>query len=207
MNTAKIQLIRHGEALHNITKPYPHRDPPLTNTGEEAAKHIQALTPDLIIISPMTRTIQTAMLAFPSLIGAGVVPPQVDVQIWPELREAFDAECCKGVSRAALTERFPQFDFERCSEEWDYEPHTVAGAVKRAEVVRDRLFHLSKTYRSIAVVSHRGFFAFMVPGERFGVCECRTYDFGEGQRMGVNCDTEQVQDFGPTLLIPSSGKT
>jgi len=204
MKIAQIQLIRHGQALHNVIRPYPHRDPRLTDNGEEAAKHIPVIQPDLIVISPMTRTIQTAMLAFPSLIGVGVVAPRVEVQIWPELRETFDAECCKGLSRAAMAEKFPQFDFGRCSEQWDYEPHTVERAVERAEVVRKRLHMLSATCKSIAVVSHRGFLAFLVQGDRFAVCESRTYVFGEGERMALNCDTEQLQDFGPTLLTPAS---
>jgi len=198
-----IQIIRHGQALHNVIRPYPYRDPPLTDIGEEAAKHIEVITPDLIVISPMTRTIQTAMIAFPSLIGAGVDPLQVEVQIWPELREAYEAECCKGLSRSAMTGKFPQLDFSRCSEEWDYEPHSVGDTVKRAEVVRERLLQLSKTYKNIAIVSHRGFLAYLVQGDRFELCESRIYTFGEGERMALNCDTEQLQDFGPTLLVPS----
>lgn len=196
MHTSQIQLIRHGQALHNVIRPYPHRDPPLTKVGEEAARNIKVINPDLLVISPMTRAIQTAMLAFPSLIG-------VEVQIWPELRETYNAECCKGLSRAEISQKFPQFDFGECSEEWDYEPYTVENAVKRAEVVRERLSVLSETYKSIAVVSHRGFLVFLVQGDRFELCESRTYTFGEGERMAVNCDTKQLQDFGPKLLIPS----
>ena len=203
MHTSRIQLIRHGQALHNVIRPYPHRDPPLTEIGEEAAKHIQVIKPDLIVISPMTRTIQTAMIAFPSLIGVGVVP-QVEVQIWPELRETYDAECCKGLSRAEMAGKFPQFDFVECSEEWDYKSHTVERAIKRAAIVRKRLFQMSGTYMNIAVVSHRGFLEFLVQGDQFGLCESRIYTFRDGERMADNCDSEQLQGFGPSLLILSS---
>lgn len=153
----------------SVDRSYPHRDPPLTDAGRAAAKLIKLpITPDLIIVSPMTRTIQTALIAFDSLIGTS--PFKVAVQVWPDLREAHDANCNKGVSRAEMMAKFPQFDFLSCPEEWDHPPHTVEGATVRAETVRARLKVLSATFQNIALVTHRGFIAFMVRGERFDVC-------------------------------------
>lgn len=202
-----VHLIRHGEALHNVDRAYAHRDPPLTQTGENATKKIQLpLSPDLILISPMTRTIQTAMNIFPFLRAHAPFP--IPVQIWPELREAHDAICNKGLSRAEMQAKYPQFDFSECNEEWDYAPHTIEGATERAERVRARLKGLSGRYENIAVVTHRGLIAFLVKGRRFNVCEARAYRFGtddevknEMVRIGLNCDTLQEQDFGPTLLV------
>lgn len=85
--------------------------------------------PDLIIVSSMTRTIQTALNAFYSLLEA--LRFQVEVQIWPELWEAHDAIYNKGVSRAEISGKFPQFNFEHCPEEWDHAPHTIEGVVAR----------------------------------------------------------------------------
>ena len=70
--------------------------------------------PDLIIISPMTRTIQTALLAFSTALQ-GPNPP--DVQIWPDLRESHVAIFNKGMSRAELAGKFPQFDYGECHDE------------------------------------------------------------------------------------------
>jgi broad specificity phosphatase PhoE len=165
-------------------------------------------SPDLIIVSPMTRTIQTAINIFPSLRNADeFVAP---VQIWPELREANDAMCNKGLSRAEMQSKFPQFDFSECAEEWGYPDHTAWDATARAERVRKRLRALSTTFSSITVISHRGFIAYLVKGRRFNPAESRLYRFStqaEAQdatvRRGLHCDTLEDHDFGPTLLVLS----
>ncbi len=202
-----VHIIRHGQSLHNIDRGYPHRDPPLTDAGHEATKQIKiSAVPDLIVISPMTRTIQTAMNAFPSI---GSAPNGTEVQIWPDLREAHDAICNKGISRAAISAKYPHLNFSECLEEWDHPPHTVEAATIRAETVRGRLKELSKVYNNIVLITHRGFIAFLVQGDRYDVCETRSYRFGtdeeteaEHLRFEVNVDTKAQQDFGPTVLIP-----
>ncbi|KAF1847706.1 phosphoglycerate mutase-like protein [Cucurbitaria berberidis CBS 394.84] len=204
-----VHIIRHGEGVHNVERGYPHRDPPLTAAGAHATTEIQlAIKPDLILISPMTRTIQTAMNIFPSLEdqnGAFAVP----VQIWPDLREAHDAICNKGLSRAELQSKFAQFDFSECHEEWDYPAHSVEGARARAESVRQRLKDLSITYQHIVIVTHRCFISYLVQGTRFDLCEMRSYIFKAGRGVHddkfmeeLKCDKVQEQDFGPTVLVP-----
>lgn len=201
-----IHIVRHGEALHNVQRNYPTRDPPLTKAGHYATKHMNVpVHPDLILISPMTRTMQTALNMFPSLSEH---TPPIPVQIWPDLREAHDAECNKGLSRLELQKKFPQFDFSLCHGEWDYAAHTVDAATARAEEVRKKLKDLSLTYQNILVITHRGFKEFLVKGKRFGLAETRRYRFAtkeeaedEKVRWGVNSETLLEQDFGPTVLI------
>jgi broad specificity phosphatase PhoE len=205
--TPLVYIIRHGEALHNVHRDYPDKDPPLTKVGQYTTKHMNlAVQPDLILISPMTRAIQTAQNIFPSLAGEG--PFNTSVQIWPDLREANDAICNKGLSRAGLAAKFPQFDFSECNEEWEYPDHTVPHATARAESVRRRVKDISTTYKSVAIITHRGFKAFLVKGKRFGLSEVRCYRFATAEetqndnfRWGLNCDTLEQQDFGPTVLI------
>lgn len=38
-----VHIIRHGQSLHNVDRGYPHRDPPLTDTGHEATEQIKDL--------------------------------------------------------------------------------------------------------------------------------------------------------------------
>lgn len=153
----------------------------------------------------MTRTIQTALLAFKDL---GNDPrSRTAVQIWPDLREAHDAICNKGVSRAELSAKFPQFDFSECREQWDYEEHSHEAAVVRAERVRRLLQDMSQRYRNIYVVTHRGFIAYLVKGTRFDTGELRQYQFAPSspsndKRLGLNVDSGLEQDFGPTMLVP-----
>jgi broad specificity phosphatase PhoE len=204
---AIVHIVRHGEALHNVQRGYPHRDPPLTEAGVRATKEIKLPShPDLIVVSPMTRTIQTAINMFPDL--QQVSGSQVPVQIWPDLREANDAICNLGLARNKLQSKFPHFDFLECHENWDYPLHTIVDATARAERVRKRLQHLSATFKNIVVISHRGLIAYLVKGRRFSSAESRSYRFAtdieaqnENVRWGVHCDLLQDQDFGPTVLL------
>ncbi|PNP56727.1 hypothetical protein THARTR1_03423 [Trichoderma harzianum] len=121
----------------------------------------------------MTRTIQTARIIFDQYLNSSST--NVELQIWPDLRETHDeAICNKGLSRAEIATKFAQFDFSACHEEWDYPPHNFEGAVVRAETVRSRLKELSRSYKNIFLVTHRGFIAFLVKGERFDVCGMST---------------------------------
>ncbi|KAF2826761.1 phosphoglycerate mutase-like protein [Ophiobolus disseminans] len=204
---ALVHIVRHGEALHNVQRGYPHRDPPLTQAGAQVTEGIAlSMNPDLIIVSPMTRTIQTAMNLVPSLQYASGF--EVPVQIWPDLQEANDAICNKGLSRTEMQAKFPQFDFSACHEEWDYSDHTVEGATQRAESVRQRLRDLSTTFKDIVIISHRGFIAYLVEGKRFSPSESRSYRFATDEeakdgkvRWGLHCDILEEYDFGPTVLL------
>jgi broad specificity phosphatase PhoE len=235
---SRIYILRHGEALHNIHSGYPHRDPPLTEAGHSATQQIHlAIVPDLIVISPMTRTIQTALNAFPSLFHPESPPSSSQeqphlpkIQIWPSLREAHPALCNQGLPRSLLIQKYPFLDFRECPEEWSsLPPHSIEEATLRAEQVRLRFKGLSAEYKNIVVVTHRGFIAFLVKGERLKVCEGRGYGFwteggdgdgededgdgdgdgeedGERGRFGVNVDTGMRQDFGPTVLVEVDGR-
>ncbi|KAJ3515700.1 hypothetical protein NM208_g14933 [Fusarium decemcellulare] len=205
---ATIHILRHGQSLHNVDRGYSHPDPPLTEVGSQQASKVRLPTePDLILVSPMTRTIQTALIVFGHLLNCS--PARVELQVWPDLREAHDAICNKGVSRADMATKFANIDFSACHEEWDYPPHTSQDAIARAERIRERVKGLSQSYKNIVLITHRGFIAFLVKGDRFNVCECRSYRFAaeeevEVERHGINCDTGDKQDFGPSLLLPLS---
>ncbi|KAF5013309.1 hypothetical protein FDECE_659 [Fusarium decemcellulare] len=212
---ATIHILRHGQSLHNVDRGYPHRDPPLTEVGSQQASNVRLPTePGLILVSPMTRTIQTALIVFGHLLNSS--PARADLQIWPDLREAHDAICNKGVSRADMATKFPSLDFSACHEEWDYPPHTSEDATARAERVRERVKDLSRSYKNIVLITHRGFIAFLVKGDRFNVCGMTSQSFlsfvilfaaeeeVQVESHGINCDTGDKQDFGPSLLLPLS---
>jgi len=136
LTSGVITIIRHGEALHkyillryrnsdgiaessSIDREYAFPDPPLTEKGlSDAAKIIIGEAPDLIIVSPMTRTIQTAVHSFRNLFSGPNLT--VKVQVWSELREAHDAICNQGVAKEKMMAKFPNFDFTDCHDEWDH---------------------------------------------------------------------------------------
>jgi broad specificity phosphatase PhoE len=112
-----------------------------------------------------------------------------EIQVWPDLREAHDATCNKGVSRADLAAKFPHLDFSRCPEHWDFPAHTPGDATVRAERVRQRVSEIAKAgkYKDIVLVTHRGFAAFMVQGERFSVCGKNNHYYEVGSLLMVCC--------------------
>lgn len=118
----------------------------------------------------MDRTIETALIIQNNLKKDSPDGVHPDLIIWPDLREAHDAECNKGSPRHAMETKYPQLDFSSCSAEWDYEIHTVEAATIRAENVRKALSELPAHYKDIAIVTHRGIIAYLVPGARFDVC-------------------------------------
>jgi broad specificity phosphatase PhoE len=125
----------------SIDRSYDLRDPPLTEKGFEHAEALSTqlstifkIKPSVIVTSPMTRTIQTARTLFPYAFTKG--PDAIPLHIWPGLREAHDANCNKGRSRAEMQALHAGLYFSACDEEWNYEPHHFEDAAERAEVVR-----------------------------------------------------------------------
>lgn len=58
--------------------------------------------------------------------------------------------------------KYPSLDFLQCSENWDYELHTVEDATRRAERVRASLKELTDKYQNILLIAHRGFLALIL---------------------------------------------
>ena len=115
----RIYIIRHAQAVHNIQRGYPFPDPPLTKGGDQEASSITVdFRPDLIIVSPMRRTIETAITAFGTNVDANKALP---IEVWPDLREAHDAICNHGSPVAVLQMEYPHLDFSECNAEWIYE--------------------------------------------------------------------------------------
>ncbi|KAJ6501883.1 phosphoglycerate mutase-like protein [Mycena sanguinolenta] len=186
INGKKIHILRHGQAIHNVQRGYPFRDPRLTDQGLAEARAVcLGFQPDLIICSPMTRTIQIAFALFPDLLSQCAIA----IEIWPDLREAHDAICNKGVSRAELSAAFPGLDFSRCNEDWDYEAHSPDGAARRAERVRTAL--AERPEKRILLVGHRGFIDYLVPGPQFSNCELRSYVFGPDNTLNLITNTSE----------------
>ncbi|PNP78570.1 hypothetical protein FNYG_08118 [Fusarium nygamai] len=115
-----IHCVRHGQGVHNLS--YANHDlpdPKLTPLGEEQA---QALTSrpelaniELIVSSPLQRTIQTALLAFPSKLKAGM-----QILAWSEVQEASDLICDTGSRLPDIKARFYGLpvDFSLIEPDW-----------------------------------------------------------------------------------------
>ncbi|KAF2749985.1 hypothetical protein M011DRAFT_465634 [Sporormia fimetaria CBS 119925] len=77
-----LLLIRHAQALHNVDSDYNLHDPPLSKLGEEQCAELReslknqkiAQDVELIVVSPMRRTLQTMQLGLGWLIDEKKVP-------------------------------------------------------------------------------------------------------------------------------------
>jgi broad specificity phosphatase PhoE len=156
-------LVRHGQSEFNaaftLTRVDPGiPDPELTHVGRRqalaAAADLAARGVTRLIVSPYTRTLQTA-----SIIASELGLP---IGIDPRVRERAAFHCDIGSPPAALARRFPDLDFRDLDDPW-WHDHL---ALERAET-EEELDHRAQAFRRdiaqhddwrrVAVVSHWGF--------------------------------------------------
>ncbi|BFZ63259.1 hypothetical protein YB2330_004380 [Saitoella coloradoensis] len=196
-----IYLIRHAQALHNVNDRYHIPDPPLTSLGLQQARDFNTeysdIPPsvDLIISSPLIRTIQTSLLAFESVLDTkplregsdidfegDVVPPkkkgEVKFELMAELQEVSEMPCDTPSPASETSSHFPALSTQLSSLPANY--HSKSGPWSSDEsAVRSRAAHVLRTLkarseRNIAIVTHGGFLAMLVKGfAGYGNAEAR----------------------------------
>jgi len=133
-----ITLIRHGQAHHNVGLKHHLPDPCLTPLGEaqcdELSKEFPSEPPvDLIVSSPLKRTIQTTLLGFKKQVESGV-----KIELLAEIQETTGKPCDIGSSRDELEkeELFQGLDFSGLPDDWNskvsYVPPNSLGGSARA---------------------------------------------------------------------------
>ncbi len=173
-----IHLIRHGQSTFNAhyeqTGEDPmHFDARLSDLGHQQAAATGAALADtaydLVIASPLTRAIQTAL---------GIFGERVPIEIDALHREWLNSSCDIGRSAAELARDFPQFDFAHLDDPWWHVegPKGELGFVREPEpVFLDRVAAfkhriLARPERRIAVIGHGDFFHQLV-GRQMKNCE------------------------------------
>ncbi|KAL2178365.1 histidine phosphatase superfamily [Thermothelomyces heterothallicus CBS 202.75] len=186
-------LVRHAQALHNVDNNI--HDPVLSTLGRQQCaqlkEHLASRIPrdldvGLIIVSPMIRTIETALLAFGELIDRGI--PIVAHAGW---QENSLQPCDIGTPLPELAARFPQVDFSRVDPLYPDKTSAAAappyGFTRQAVVGRGRavLRELrTRPEKAVLVVSHSGFLRVGVTGCYFMNADYRVFEFedaGEGE--------------------------
>ncbi|KAK7959584.1 phosphoglycerate mutase [Apiospora aurea] len=197
-------LIRHAEALHNLTKDYQIHDPELTENGHAQVQELRvnlmnhpvAQNAGLIVTSPMIRTMQTAMGALDWLIEKGV-----KIEADAGWQENSAKPCDTGMPGAAvaLAPKFPKVDFSTLDPVYPAK-RTPAGShyfatrgaiLNRGQASLRRL--RDRPEKVIIVVSHSGFLRLGVTGCFYLNADYRIFDFEE--------EEEQVGEDGVTPQI------
>jgi len=188
-----IVLVRHAQAEHNVACDWSLPDPSLTPLGRQQASTIPSAYPalfegaDVILTSPLRRTMQTTLWGFPKLKEGGV-----PLEIWPELQETQDHPCDRGSSRQALEAEFKEAfcDFSNCYEGWTAKKGKFAPTLEalRARALEVRRSLKKRKEQRIVVVCHAGFLRHIVQlphSHIWNNCEARVYRFAETVENGV----------------------
>lgn len=116
-----LYFLRHAQGTHNVNKDYrspANIDAKLTELGESQchnlAGNITGLELDLIISSPLTRTLQTATLSFAEALAEGT--PIIAEE---NLRETVNYNCDRRSRLSELREAWPGVNFSGVHDEED----------------------------------------------------------------------------------------
>jgi broad specificity phosphatase PhoE len=180
----RVYLLRHGHSVFQTTYEVTGIDPgivdaPLSDLGvkqvRELASQVSHLGIDLIVTSPLTRAIETAIGLFG---GRPAAPVIVNALMCERLGDSCDI----GRPASFLSAEFPLLDFSDLPERWWYEgPKDARGVpVEPRDLFSDRVTGFrkwlsSRRERIILVVSHSGFIASLC-GARLANCELYEWD-------------------------------
>ncbi|KAL2148990.1 hypothetical protein VTH82DRAFT_1676 [Thermothelomyces myriococcoides] len=203
-------LVRHAQGLHNVDRDYNIHDPVLSSLGREQCAQLKEhllpripkdLDVGLIIVSPMIRTIETALLAFGDLIDRGV--PIVAHAGWQEISLQ---PCDIGTPLPELAARFPQVDFSQVNPLFPDKTSPAAaeryGFTRQAVVGRGRavLRELrARPEKAVVVVSHSGFLRVGVTGCYFMNADYRIFDFVDDNDIDASGERKGEDDGVPRL--------
>ncbi|KAI1306150.1 phosphoglycerate mutase-like protein [Xylaria venustula] len=193
-------LIRHAEAEHNDTKDYSIHDPSLTKLGREQCARLRTgliadplvQQAELIITSPMRRTIQTALDTVDWLIERGV-----KIQADAHWQENTAKPCDVGSAISEVADEFPGIDYSAVDPVWPdktspagYEYHyTKTAILARGQAALQKLY--GRPEKVIVVVSHSGFLRAGVTGSWFFNADYRVFDFAAMGSAGSPYQLEQ----------------
>lgn len=204
----RLTFIRHAEGLHNKDareKPNYFRDrlgetmvywdAKLTPLGMEQAQTLavklqwrqRSGLPELVAVSPLTRTLETATIAFPNESVHGYRPPFVATSL---ARERIAEHTCDGRrARSILEDSFPHVDFSELESEdddmWERKedqpsPHDSHGCMARGLQLLRWLWERPET--DIAIVTHWVFLSHLF----------RQFPLGELQKNFGNAEMRMV---------------
>ncbi|KAI0376911.1 phosphoglycerate mutase-like protein [Hypomontagnella monticulosa] len=179
-------LVRHAQGRHNVENDFSIHDPDLTEVGNEQCADLRkslmqnplAQQAGLIVVSPLRRTIQTALRSMDWLIEKGV-----KVEADAGWQENSTQGCDTGTPVDKLTQEFPMVDFstldpvfpDKTSPAASHYHFTKKAILSRAQVSLKRLYE--RPEKVILVVSHSAFLRLAVSSYWYFNADYRIFDF------------------------------
>ncbi|WAO96957.1 Hypothetical protein NCS54_01465400 [Fusarium falciforme] len=210
-----IYIVRHAESVHNVSKDFSHRDPPLTALGITQASEVAKSFPSpdsvaAVVASPLIRAVETTLAAFAHILDKQVVGDSgtdngARLIVDPNLQERSTLLCDTGSDRATLEKLFPNLNFGVLGDHW-YEKEGAytaddAAVEARAKVMRESLRDLTEELekkgsaaegkKDVIVVTHGAFMKFLV--------QDNTIDL---PKAGWKAYTIGKQNDGEVTLLP-----
>ena len=187
----QVLFLRHGEGEHNATRNMKLVDPPLTEQGRAQAAKLAGSAEladcQLLVVSPLSRAIQTAVEALPWASTWSATQGQARrVVLSPLHSERYSAPCDAGRSKQELAAALPCVrdwqGFAELAEDWS---PTWQNDMKWAEerVPRFKQWLAEQPEQRIVVVGHGGFFSACLPGNK-RLRNCEIAEFGRRPAPG-----------------------
>tara|TARA_B110000908_G_C10268121_1_gene466905 strand:+ start:10158 stop:10748 length:591 start_codon:yes stop_codon:yes gene_type:complete len=159
-NKKKVFGIRHGEAWHNVLYPIignkaynDFNDTTLTVHGIYQCTETEPPTVDVVLVSPLMRTLQTASFMFPNT-------KKIALECLKEYPQHTDL-CNKRSNTSFLTKIWPEINFEDLKEDSPW-PSNVTGESNLKELMD---IINESDYTSIAVVTHSTWLKYWLTGK------------------------------------------
>jgi len=152
--------IRHGEALHNVVgakygpKVYEQfGDTTLTTKGMQQALEAHAPQVDVVLVSPLMRTLQTAAIMYPDT-------PTIALECLKEIPQHTEI-CNRRSSLSLLSRLFPKVDWSMITEEEQLWPEYISIALRKNQL---REFVKSIPQQRVALVTHSSWLHYYTTG-------------------------------------------
>ena len=162
----RLYVLRDGESQFNEAYDATGGDPGIPDAGltergrkqaSAAGEEIRRVSPQLVVTSPYTRAIDTALAVLPA--------PKTPLHVKPLVRERVGDACDIGTPASRLADAYPHLDFAHLEEVWwstdgptDERGIPIEARERVNERVRQfRAWLATRDESSVLVVSHRGF--------------------------------------------------
>ncbi|KAI1136264.1 phosphoglycerate mutase-like protein [Hypoxylon sp. FL0543] len=197
-----VILVRHAQARHNAEKNFTIPDPDLTEEGHEQCADLRkslmenplAQKAGAIIVSPLRRTIQTALRSLDWLIETGVM-----IEADADWQENSVQPCDTGSTIDKLTQEFPNVDFskldpvfpDKTSPAASKYHFTKTAILNRAQSALKNLY--ARPEQVVIVVSHSAFLRQGVSGYWYFNADYRIFNFAPSNSIEDGFRLEQHQ--------------